>query len=165
MTNKKSFFEKLTGSMKFHQDDERDLDMYDEEYLDEDTEERNLSIQSDDYEDNINDEEEIGELSIDMYRINNSLVIRTMIAGVKKSDININVTRDRVVIEGTRQAENLGKVKEIYFEELYWGPFERIIDLPEEIDIELSEAHEEHGLLTIVLPLVDKHKQARLKIK
>ncbi len=165
---KKSFFEKLTGGIKFNNNEEYQDNLYDEEeFLDDDNEEkRKLSIDSEDYIDDEEEEiEEVGELSIDMHRINNSIVIRTMVAGIKKSEIDITLTRDMVVIEGSRQPENLGKIKETYFEELYWGAFERTIELPEEIDIEEAEAHEHNGLLTLVLPLVDKHKQARLKIK
>jgi HSP20 family protein len=160
MTNKKSFFEKLTGSIKFNDDEEYNI--YEDEYLEEDEEKKSLEIESDDvYE----DEDEIGELSVDMYKIDNAIIIKTMVAGIQKSDIDITLTRDMVVIEGARQPENLGKIQDTYFEELFWGSFERTIELPEEVDIELAEAHENHGLLTLVLPLVDKHRQARLKIK
>ena len=163
MTNKKSFFEKLTGSIRFN--DEEEYDVYEDELLEDEEEQKSLEIKSDDeYEDDY-DEEEIGELSIDMHRIDNTIIIKTMVAGIKKTDIDITLTRDMVVIEGSRQPENLGKLQDTYFEELFWGSFERTIELPEEVDIELAEAHEHHGLLTLILPLVDKHRQARLKIK
>lgn len=158
MTNKKSFFEKLTGSIKFNNDEDYDvmdgeyLESEEEEYNDEDTEEETY-------------EEEVGELSVDMYRVNNAIIIKTMVAGIQKSEIDITLTRDQVVIEGSRKNEPEGRIDTTYFEELYWGAFERTINLPEEIDIELAEAHESHGLLTLVLPLVDRDRQARLKIK
>ncbi len=158
MTNKKSFFEKLTGSIKFNNEDE-DYDVMDGEYLE---------AEEDEYiDDEIEDtyEEEIGELSVDMYRVNNAIILKTMVAGIQKSEINITLTRDQVSIEGSRKNEPEGRIDTTYFEELYWGAFERTINLPEEIDIELAEAHESHGLLTLVLPLVDRDRQARLKIK
>ena len=164
MSNKKSFFEKLTGSIKFNNDDE--FEVYGEEYLEGDTT-RKLSIDSEsevEFEEE-EFEEEIGELSVDMYRIDNAIVIKTMVAGIQKAEIDITLTRDLVVIEGARKSENHGTVQVTYFEELYWGAFERSIELPEEIDIELAEAHEHHGLLTLILPLVDRNRQARLKIK
>ncbi len=165
MTNKKSFFEKLTSGMKFNTNDEYD-ETYEEEYLEDSNEGKKLSIKSNSDEDIEGEyEEEIGELSIDMYRIDNAIVIKTMVAGIKKTDIDITLTRDMVVIEGSRQPENLGKIRDTYFEELYWGGFERTIELPEEVDIEDAEATEHHGLLTLILPLIDKHRQARLKIK
>lgn len=165
MTNKKSFFEKLTSGIKFNNDDEK-YEVYEEEYLEDDETSRKLNIDSDEeYEETEEYEEEVGELSIDMHRIDNAIVIKTMVAGIQKSEIDITLTRDMVVIEGTRQPETHGKMQDTYFEELYWGAFERTIELPEEIDIELAEAHEHHGLLTLILPLVDRHRQARLKIK
>jgi len=154
MTNKKNFFEKLTGSIKFNSDDE--YTEMDGEYLEDEQEEID---EEEVYE------EEVGELSIDMYQVNNAIVVKTMVAGIQKSEIDITLTRDQVIIEGSRKNEPEGRIDTHYFEELYWGAFERTIDLPEEIDIELAEAHESHGLLTLVLPLVDRNRQARLKIK
>lgn len=170
MSNKKSFFEKLTTSIKFNNQDE---DHYEDTYYEEDEENetslrgsRKLSIMEDDDE-YVEEqyEDEIGELSIDMYQIDKAIVIKTMVAGIQKSEIDITLTRDMVVIEGNRKSENHGAVRETYFEELFWGAFERTIELPEEIDIEMAEAHENHGLLTLILPLVDKHKQTRVKIQ
>lgn len=159
MNNKKSFFEKLTGSIKFNSEEE--FDTIDGEYLESEEEAYDEQTEeSDSYED-----EEIGELSVDMYRIDNAIIIKTMVAGIQKSEIDITLTRDQIIIEGSRQNDPEGKISESYFEELFWGSFERTIDLPEEIDIELAEAHESHGLLTLILPLVDRNRQARLKIK
>lgn len=174
MKNKKSFFEKLTGSIKFNNENNysnHEEDYHEETFYESDTptSKRKIVIQSEDdtypEEDEEIYEEEIGELSIDMYQIDKAIIIKTMVAGMQKSDVDITLTRDMVVIEGTRNLENFGDIKDTYFEELYWGAFERTIELPEEVDIELAEAHENHGLLTLVLPLVDRHRQARLKIK
>ena len=157
MTNKKSFFEKLTGSIKFNNEEE--YDAMDGEYLEAEEEDIDEEVEEEAYE------EEIGELSIDMYRVNNAIIVKTMVAGIQKSEIDISLTRDQVIIEGSRKNDPEGRIDTTYFQELYWGAFERTIDLPEEIDIELAEAHESHGLLTLVLPLVDRNRQARLKIK
>ena len=158
MTNKKSFFEKLTGSIKFNNEgNDEEYDVMDGEYLEDEEEE----VQDEPE----HEEEEVGELSVLMYRVNNAIIVKTMVAGIQKSEIDITLTRDQITIEGSRKNEPEGRIDTIYFEELYWGAFERTIDLPEEIDIELAEAHESHGLLTLVLPLVDRNRQARLKIK
>jgi len=155
MSNKKSFFEKLTGSIKMGNEEER-YDSIEEEYLESD---ENKEKETEVYD------EEIGELSIDMYRVNKAIVLKTMVAGIQKSEIDITLTRDQITIEGSRKNDPEARIEGHYFEELYWGAFERTVDLPEEIDIELAEAHESHGLLTLILPLVDKDRQARLKIK
>lgn len=160
MSNKKSFFEKLTSGIKFSSEEE-EFDTVEGEYLEaEEPEEEEIVEDDTDYR-----EEEVGELSVDMYRVSNAIIIKTMVAGIQKSEIDITLTRDQIIIEGSRKNEAEGRVTEVYYEELFWGSFERTIDLPEEIDIEMAEAHEAHGLLTLILPLVDKNRQARLKIK
>ena len=160
MANKKSFFEKLTGSIKFNNEEE--YDTIDEQFEDMEDPYEN---EEGDIEEYTNTEDEVGELSVDMYQTNTAIIIKTMVAGIQKSEIDITLTRDQVIIEGSRQSEQAGQPEAEYFQELYWGAFERTIDLPEEIDIELAEAQEEHGLLTLVLPLVDRDRQARLRIK
>ena len=158
MANKKSFFEKLTGSIKFSNDDEYEI-----------LEDNMIHSSDEEEQEDVDDTEEayddVGELSVDMYRLNEAIVIRTMVAGIQKSEIDITLTRDRVQIQGSRHSEHEGAMDETYYQELYWGAFERTIDLPEEVDIELAEAQESHGLLTLILPLVDRERQARLKIK
>lgn len=160
MANKKSFFEKLTGSIKFSTDDE--YEVLDDKVTTHDEYEDDDYESEDEYRDDYN---EVGELSVDMYQINGAIIIRTMVAGIQKSEIDITLTRDRVQIQGSRHSEHEGSMDEVYYQELYWGAFERTIDLPEEVDIELAEAEESHGLLTLILPLVDRGRQARLKIK
>ena len=156
MTHKKSFFEKLTGNIKLNTKDK--YDVVDGEYL-----ELEDDVIETDEDDNYN--EEVGELSIDMYRVKNAIIIKTMVAGIQKSEVNISLTRDQVSIEGVRKNDPEGHIDTVYFKELYWGAFERVIDLPEEIDISLAEAHESHGLLILILPLADRERQTKLKIK
>ncbi|MCA9352521.1 hypothetical protein KC866_04025, partial [Patescibacteria group bacterium] len=98
MNSKKSFFEKLTGSIKFN-GDEPEYNVTDGEYLEEEEEE----VYEDDAQEDENVyDEEVGELSVDMYRVNNAIIIKTMVAGIQKSEIDISLTRDQVIIEGSR---------------------------------------------------------------
>ena len=159
---KKSFFEKLTGGMNsFGSDTEFEKEIEQEDFYDNSEED---IFEEDVVQDEII-EEEVGELSVDMYRTNEAIVIKTMVAGIQKSEIDITLTRDMIKIEGSRFSQVENPVTDVYFEELYWGAFERTVQLPEEVDIEMAEAHESHGLLTLVLPLIDKNRQARLKVK
>ncbi len=158
--SKKSFFEKLTGGISLGNEDEFTINEDTYEYESDD----HNSFEDEETPQN-SFEDEVGELSIDMYRVNKAIIIKTMVPGISKNEIEISLTRDTVTIQGSRKHEPEARIEEHYFEELYWGAFERTINLPEEVDIELAEAHESHGLLTLVLPLVDKDRQARLKIK
>jgi HSP20 family protein len=144
--SKKSFFERLTGTVKM--------------------EEEAAEAREEDTRANILEEtEEEGQLTVDVYRTPDEIVIKTMVAGVRPEDLDINITRDMVTIKGKREEPEEADQHDFFHKELYWGSFSRTIMLPEEIEVEEAEAIERHGLLTIKLPKVDKSKQNKLRVK
>jgi HSP20 family protein len=147
---KKSFFERITGTVR----------MDDDEIESKEEKETARSISAWDDED-----EKVGELTVDVYQTADMIVIKAMIAGVKPEDLDISITRDLVTIEGKREEEKTAKDDDYFMRELYWGSFLRSISLPEEIDVDEAEAIEKHGLLILKLPKLDKKKQSKLKVK
>ena len=111
------------------------------------------------------EEEEAGELAVDVYQTPTHIIIKAMIAGVRPDDLDVSITRDQVTIRGKRERATEGQHGDFFFQELYWGSFARAILLPQEVEIEDAEATEKHGLLVIKLPKLDKGRQAKLKIK
>lgn len=109
--------------------------------------------------------EDIGELSLDVINSSDSIVIKAMIAGVKPADIDVDITRDSLTLKATRNEDHELEEENFHVRELYWGTFARTISLPEEVDVDLAEAKEKHGLLVITLPKLDKHRKAKLQIK
>ena len=61
-----------------------------------------------------------------------------------------------LTISGTRQDEREVDEEYYYQRELYWGSFSRTILLPEEVDVDMAEASERHGILMIRLPKINK---------
>jgi HSP20 family molecular chaperone IbpA len=149
---KTNFFQKLKGLANIGS-----RNTADEEVLEEiDTEESAESIM---------DSEEEGELAIDMFQTPSEIIVRTMVAGVKPEDLDISITRDMVTIHGKRLESHEGADQDFFHQELYWGSFSRTIVLPTEIEIEEAEAVEKHGLLTLILPKIDKNRQSKLKVR
>jgi HSP20 family protein len=142
---KRSFFEKLTGVVKLDEHDEDDISLQEEETTPE--------------------EETDGQLAIDMYQTPTEIVIKTMVAGVKPEDLDISITRDMATIKGHREESNDVIGNDFFHKELYWGTFSRTVMLPEEIDVETTEAINKNGLLIITMPKVDKNKQAKVRVK
>lgn len=70
-----------------------------------------------------------------------------------------------VEIEGVRSEREQISEPDYFFRELFWGSFSRRILLPQEIDVEASSANSKDGLLTIILPKLDKARQTKLKVK
>ncbi|MBP6931492.1 MAG: Hsp20/alpha crystallin family protein [Candidatus Pacebacteria bacterium] len=155
MLKKKSFFEKLTGGIKF--DDESEFLVDEEPKL----MKKNHEVE---FKEEV-EEEQDGELTIDLYQTNGEIVVQSMIAGVLPENLSIMITRDTLTIKGKRDENRSIKEGDYYVRELYWGSFSRTISLPEEVDPEEAEAIEKHGLLVIKLPKINKHKQTNLKVK
>ncbi len=147
---KKSFFERLTGTIKMSEDKEEALDE---------------SSDTVDAIDDFEEDEKDGELTVDVYQTGEMIIIKAMIAGVRPEDLDISITRDIVTIHGKREEERTAKEDDYFVKELYWGSFSRSISLPEEIDVDEAEAIEKHGLLILKLPKLDKKKQSKLKVR
>lgn len=173
---KKSFFEKLTGTVKIASGIVSGADEMD----DSKPEKKHLHVgkvheknPSNGHSNNKDDndiwaadvEDSDAELTIDVYKTPEMIVVKSMIAGVRPEDLDINITRDMVTIRGKREEERVAREDDYFVKELYWGSFSRTISLPEEIDVDESEAIEKHGLLILRLPKLDKKKQSKLKVK
>ncbi len=165
---KPSFFERLAGNLRF--DDTDELDVREEakkEIRLPASEKRELHINEEIHADKkrLTPPEEVGELPVDVYETQNEIIIQTLIAGVLPENLTIDITRDVVSISGKRE-ESKGIPNDSYHvRELYWGAFERVVDLPEEVEIDSAEAIERHGMLIIKMPKVDKRRRTHLKIK
>ncbi len=158
MKDNRSFFEKLTGSMKMDEPLEPEIE--------ETTPAKPPTKGSASSEAWFDDESvEEGQLTVDLYQTPTEIVIKSMVAGVKPEDLDIAITRDMVTIKGKRETERFIKEEDYFHQELYWGSFSRTIMLPAEVEVEEAEAVEKHGLLIIKLPKIDKNRQTRLKVK
>lgn len=110
-------------------------------------------------------EEPGGELAVDVYQTPEAIVVKAFIAGVQPTSVDISLTREMLTITGERQDEREVDEDDYFQRELYWGSFSRTILLPEEVDVDLAEASEKHGILIIRLPKVNKGKQTKLKVR
>lgn len=156
---KKSFLERLTGNIRFNDEEEYEFPQTKKFNIssdqDNDQEERELKVE----------EDTDAELTVDIYQTPSDIFVQTMVAGVTPDNLNITITRDTITIKGKREENKTINSDNYFIQELYWGSFSRTIQLPEEIDPEESEAIEKHGLLIIKLPKIDKNKETKLKIK
>lgn len=106
-----------------------------------------------------------GQLPVDVHQTGSDLIIRAFVAGVRPDELSLSISRDRVEIEGSRMEREQVSGPDYFTRELFWGSFSRLIMLPQEIDVEASSASAKDGLLTIILPKLDKAKQTKLRVK
>src|SRR3989344_7856179 len=122
---KRSLFEWLTGS----QSDDYTFDELEQGGVSYAPREREKSIpvSSGSSVTTVIEEEEAGELAIDVYQTPSHIVIKAMIAGVRPEDLDVSITRDMVTIRGKRERHTEGTNGDFFFQELYWGSFARTI--------------------------------------
>jgi HSP20 family protein len=109
---------------------------------------------------------EEGQLSVDVFRDKNALVIRSTVAGAKPEDLDISVHGDLLTIRGKRAMDREVSEDDWYYRECYWGGFSRSIVLPYEVKAGETEASLKNGVLEIRLPISDAgEKSIQVKIK
>lgn len=153
----RSFFERLTGSVNAVEDEEEEIIR--EPMI---TGEKIKTVEkSGDW---MNEEEE-GQLAVDVFQTPNEIIIQAVVAGVKPDELDVSITQDMVTLRGRRQKQREISGEDYYYQELYWGAFSRSILLPQEVDADSAEATLKNGVLTIKLPKLDKNRVQKLKVK
>lgn len=109
-------------------------------------------------------EDDEGQLSVDVFQTDDSVVIKSTIAGVQPEDIDISINNDMITIRGERKREEQIESEDYYYQECYWGAFSRSIILPVEVKAEEVEASLSNGVLTVRLPKAQKSKSVSVKV-
>jgi len=94
--------------------------------------------------------------SVDVYEEGNELVVKTDIPGVRKEDLQIDITSNIMTISGRKEREEKVKSEHYYRFERAHGSFCREFTLPSGMDTEKARAHYENGVLEVRLPKSEK---------
>lgn len=111
------------------------------------------------------DEEMDGQLAVDVYQTEDELVVKAPIAGVAKDDLDISVTDETITIKGIRREKTQEVHREYFAEECYWGAFSRSYQLPVQVSAEHAKAVLKDGILTVVLPKLEKLRKKTVKVE
>lgn len=95
--------------------------------------------------------------AVNAYRCADQFVVCVDLAGVDRSAVQVFAEPRRLVLRGTRPppgppCEQPQPVRVLEME-IDYGPFERVLELPSEVDPDQVEAKYREGLLWIYLPL------------
>jgi HSP20 family molecular chaperone IbpA len=110
-------------------------------------------------------EEQEGQLTVDVFQDDQSIVIQSTIAGVSPDDLDVSITNDMVTIRGDRRRMYEVDPEDYFYQECYWGPFSRSIILPVEIDADRAEAKIKNGVLSIRIPKANAAMTRKLRVK
>jgi len=86
------------------------------------------------------------------------------VPGVKPEDVKILVEANVLTIQGTKEQVAEQKAEKVHRYERIYGAFERSFTLPATVDAEHIKATYNMGVLTLMLPKVEKAKPRQIKI-
>jgi HSP20 family protein len=87
---------------------------------------------------------------VDVFEIEDAVIVRAELAGVRREDLRVTVDGDLLRIRGLREGGGASAVK-LHQMEIATGPFERCLRIPVDVDRDRVTAHLEDGLLTVML--------------
>ena len=104
-----------------------------------------------------------GQVAVDIFEQDGYYIIKAPIAGVRLSDIDIEVSDNVLTIRGLRQQTDPVQSDQYYLQECFWGEFSRSVTLPTSIDPKKVRAtFNKECILKILIPKEEKVKIVRI---
>ena len=90
--------------------------------------------------------------SVDINESNNAFMISADLPGVKKSDIEVKVEENTLILIANRHIDNSDTNEKFHYNERRSGTFSRSFKLPKTVKEEKITAKLDNGVLSIVIP-------------
>lgn len=94
-----------------------------------------------------------------------NIVVKVIIPGIKKENLNLDITESQLSLEATFTMENYMKGSLISFKDKQEGTIKRKISLPKKVIPQEATAKLENGILKVKIPKLEKEKQFKVKIE
>ena len=102
---------------------------------------------------------------IDVVETEKEIKVTAELPGMEEKDIEVNFSRDMLVIKGEKKAEKEEKKEDYYFMERSYGSFHRAIPVSAGVDREKVEASFKNGVLKVTLPKTEEAQKETKKIE
>jgi HSP20 family protein len=89
---------------------------------------------------------------IDILETPDSFIIQAEVSGLKREEIQVSVKKDRVYLSGKRERPAMTNAVRYLQMEIEYGAFERVFQLPVQVQAGDIKAVYRDGLLSITLP-------------
>lgn len=93
-------------------------------------------------------------LAVDFSESDTSYTISAELPGIDKSDVEISIRGDMLVLSGEKRSQTDEKRENVHISERRYGHFQRAFTLPDDADAENVDARFDNGVLTISIARV-----------
>ncbi len=103
--------------------------------------------------------------SVDVSETKDNIVVKAELPGLEAKDVNVSISGDLLTIKGEKKKEEEEKDEHHYCAERYYGPFQRVFQVPTGVKADKIEATFKKGVLKVTLPKVEEAKKKEIEIK
>ena len=100
----------------------------------------------------------------DVLHTDEQIIVRMEIAGLRGSEIDVEVAGDRLTLRGVRQQPPGPDGARYVQMEIVGGPFERSVELPCRVDADGASVEYANGYLEIHLPVVQHNRGRNVRV-
>lgn len=101
---------------------------------------------------------------VDIFEEGDNFVVKAEIPGLKKEEIEVNLTGDMITISGEKKKEEKVERKDYYRVERSYGSFTRSFRLPKEVQTDKAKATFKDGVLEVKVPKTEEAKKKEKKV-
>lgn len=89
------------------------------------------------------------------------------VPGMTQENLNLTIDQDHLIIEGEKRDESERTEGKIHYKESSFGKFQRVLPLPQFVDVDNIQANSKNGVLKITLPKLPEasSKQRTISVK
>ena len=102
--------------------------------------------------------------AVDIYEIENGIVLAVELPGVSKKSVSVEVKDDVLTLKGERLLDPEIKDENYYRKERSFGKFNRSFSLQETIKPDLIKASFKNGVLTVEIPRPEEEKPKQITV-
>ena len=107
---------------------------------------------------------DVPQLTVDVFRKDNSIFVVSTVAGIEAQDLDISIDNSTLVIKGVRKKPYQSDTTEVLLEECFWGEFYREITINENIDADRIDASLDDSILIIKIPVVNQNLHKKIQV-
>jgi len=102
---------------------------------------------------------------VDVAENDREVVVTAELPGLAEKDVEVSLTRGRLMLSGQKKSEREEKDKSYHLVERSYGSFQRVVDLPAALQEDKAQASFKNGVLTVKVPKGAESKSRKIQIQ